>query len=223
MSDYDPSGPFLAAGSYVSAMWTIPTVQQAFGTCTGSWEYSSQWIGFDGFNSNDVLQAGSEADAYCAGGTKQQYYGLWFEWYPLASVVISNFPINPGDLIEVQVWYTTASPHGGAYILDLTTQQVTSVGFTPPSGTTFQGSSVEWVVEAPTVNGGQSALTNYTSTPWNAAYSHSNKTGYYYYPNFAPTGTAYDIFMTTGQGATISYCNFYSPFAIWCYPEGSAI
>jgi hypothetical protein len=221
-ADYDPSGPFLGNYSYVFAEWTIPFAQQAFGTCTGNWEYSSQWPGFDGFNSGDVLQAGSEADALCSGGTRSQFYALWFEWYPNASVRISNFPINPGDLIGVEVWYSTGSTHGGAYLVDLTTQQSTTIGFNPPSGTIFQGSSVEWIVEAPTVGGGQSALMNYTATPWNYAFAVSGTTGSYYLPNYTPNGTAYDIYMTLG-GSTISYCLFYSAYALWCYPQGSAL
>jgi len=221
-ANYDPSGPFLGNDSYVFAEWTVPFAQQAFGICTGNWEYSAQWTGFDGFYSDDVLQAGSEADAYCSGGTKSQYYGLWIEWYPTASVSISNFPINPGDLIFVEVWYSTGSPHGNAYLADYTTQQSASIGFNPPSGTTFKGSSVEWVVEAPTVGGGQSALMNYTATPWNYAYGLSAKTAASYIPNYTPTGTAYDIIMTAG-GSTISYCLLYSPYALWCYPYGSAL
>jgi len=223
-ANYNVSGPFSGNYSFVFAEWVVPFAQQAFGTCTGGWEYSAQWPGFDGFGSSDVLQAGSEADAFCSGGTKSQFYGLWIEWYPTASVSISNFPINPGDLISVEVWYSSASPHGNAYLVDLTTQQSTTIGFNPPSGTTFKGSSVEWVVEAPTVGGGQSALMNYTATPWNYAYAYSTNTASYYGPNYAPSGTAYDILMTLG-GSTISYCLLYSAnsLALWCYPTGSAL
>jgi hypothetical protein len=223
-ANYVASGTFLGNNSFVFAEWTVPFAQQAFGTCAGNWEYSAQWVGFDGFNSADVLQAGSEADAFCSGGSKSQYYGLWIEWYPLPEVAISNFPINPGDLIGVEVWYSSSSPHGHAYLVDLTTQQVTVIGFNPPSGTIFKGTSVEWVVEAPTVGSSQSALINYTATPWNDIYGHSTTNGSYYGPNYAPSGTAYDILMTSG-GSTISYCLLYSgnSFALWCYPSGSAV
>lgn len=224
-ANYVSSGPFLGNNSYVFAEWTLPFAQQAFGTCTGNWEYSAHWVGFDGFNSQDVLQAGSEADAVCSGGSTSQYYGLWIEWYPADEVAISNFPINPGDLIMVEVWYSSSSPHGNAYLADLTTQQATSMGFNPPSGTTFSGSSVEWVVEAPTVGNDQSALMNYTAVAWNYATAHSTMNGSSYGPSYAPAGTAYDIYMTTAQGSTISYCLLYSgnAFAIWCYPYGSAL
>jgi len=223
--DYQPSAPFLGNNSYVYGQWIIPFAQQAFGTCTGDWEYSSQWVGFDGFNSNDVLQAGSEADAYCNNGNQQQFYSLWIEWYPNPESQISNFPIHPGDLVEVEVWY--ASGTGNAYLINYTTQQSTTIGFSPPNGTVFQGTSVEWIVEAPTVNGGQSALMNYTATPWNFAFAYSTTTTLNYEPNTAPSGTAYDLLMTSG-GNTISYCNLFQPInpqqnALWCYPYGSAL
>jgi hypothetical protein len=49
----------------VSGRWTVPAVKQAPGTCSGGWDYSSQWVGIDGFNNVDLLQAGSAANVFC--------------------------------------------------------------------------------------------------------------------------------------------------------------
>ena len=51
----------------VFAQYVVPRAQQAPGTCTGGWDYSSTWVGLDGAGAgtNDVLQAGTYADAYC--------------------------------------------------------------------------------------------------------------------------------------------------------------
>jgi hypothetical protein len=36
----------------------VPKAQQAFGVCTGGWDWGSAWNGIDGWGSPDVLQAG---------------------------------------------------------------------------------------------------------------------------------------------------------------------
>ncbi len=66
----------------IIGVFVVPTAHQAFGSCTGGWDYSSQWPGIDGWGSSDVLQAGVEVDAYCIGGTTSSYYTAWIEWYP---------------------------------------------------------------------------------------------------------------------------------------------
>jgi Peptidase A4 family len=50
---------------HVTAHWTVPTVRQAPGTCSGGWDYSSQWVGIGGFNDSFLLQAGSAANVFC--------------------------------------------------------------------------------------------------------------------------------------------------------------
>jgi len=221
-ANYEPLAPYNSSKSFVLAEWTVPFAQQAFGVCTGGWEYSSEWPGFDGLGSNDVLQAGSESDAYCLNGATQQFYSLWYEWYPAASVRITNLSIAPGNLIEAYIWYSTTAPLGNAYLVNLTNNTSTYIGFNPPAGTTFQGTSAEWIVEAPTVNSSQSLLTNYTVVPWNYALAYSTSRSQYAIPTYTATGTAYNINMVSG-GATISSCGYSSPYALWCIPAGSAL
>jgi hypothetical protein len=221
-ADYQPDAPFLGANSYVFAEWIIPFAQQAFGTCSGSWEYSSQWIGFDGLASNDVLQAGSEADAYCNSGTTESFYSLWYEWYPNPETRITNLAVQPGDLVGVEVWYYSGET-GGAYWINYTTQVAASIVFSAPSGTTFSGTSVEWIVEAPTVSGGVAALTNYTATPWNYTLGYSTRTGAYYEPSYAPGGTSYDIQMISGPSSTVISSCLTFQYMMWCFPSNSAL
>jgi hypothetical protein len=52
--------------------YVIPVAQAA--SCNGVWDYSSSWVGIYGSGSADVLQAGTEADAYCSGSTKSTFY-----------------------------------------------------------------------------------------------------------------------------------------------------
>ena len=65
----------------VSSSWVEPT-----GTCGSGDQYSSFWVGLDGYNSNSVEQTGSEVD--CAGRTPVYY--SWYEMYPAYPVNFSN-------------------------------------------------------------------------------------------------------------------------------------
>jgi hypothetical protein len=67
---------------YVYADYVLPVAGQAFGACTGGWDYSASWVGIDGYGSNDVLQAGLESDAYCSGYAMETNYSAWIEWAP---------------------------------------------------------------------------------------------------------------------------------------------
>ena len=77
--------------------------------------------------------------------------------------MITNFPVGPGDLITALL---IASPGAGAtsatvYLTNRTSGAATSVTFHAPSGTSLVGNSAEWIVEAPTVGGGQSTLADF--------------------------------------------------------------
>src|ERR1700745_3947283 len=77
------SGYAATTGTYtsVSASWTEPT-----GSCSGTAQYSSFWVGLYGYNSSSVEQTGSEVD--CS-GSRAIYYA-WYAWYPRASHSIYN-------------------------------------------------------------------------------------------------------------------------------------
>jgi Peptidase A4 family len=141
---YDPANPFKT--SLVYSYWNVPTAQQAFGQCNGTWDYSAQWVGIDGLGSNDVLQAGTEADAYCGADGRVPYYAAWIEWYPDFESVISNFVVKAGDVMFVEVWNTSAT-QGNAYLVDLTGGESMALSYSAPPGTALVGNSVEWVVE----------------------------------------------------------------------------
>lgn len=175
------NGSFTKNNSEMSEQWYVPHPTQAPipPTCNGTWDYSFEWVGFDGWTSSDVLQAGTEADANCT----STLYSFWYEWYPLAETRIS-FAISAGDDVEVEVWYTTTSPYGHAQFFNASTAKATSVAFNPPSGTTYVGNSAEWVLERPTVSGALSDLANVNDV-FLDGYAYDGTT--YYYPGSNPT------------------------------------
>src|ERR1700683_816165 len=62
---------------------------------------SSEWVGIDGWTSNTVEQIGTDAD--CNG--KTPFYYVWYEFYPLNTIVISDVSIAPGDKFSGSVTY----------------------------------------------------------------------------------------------------------------------
>jgi hypothetical protein len=94
----------------VTGRWILPTVKQAPGTCSGGWDYSSQWVGIGGFADGDLLQAGSAANVFCDIGNNITEYFPWIEWLPNSELVLykdaateSLFPFAPGDYLIVTV------------------------------------------------------------------------------------------------------------------------
>ena len=224
------SGTFASNNSFIFAEWVVPIAQQAFGVCNGTWDYSSQWDGFDGFGSGDVLQAGTEADAYCSGSTKATFYSSWIEWYPFSETRVSVPAAQPGDLMGSEVWYTTSAPYGHAYLVNYTLQQAQSYAFNPPSGTRFVGNSAEWVEERPGLSTGLADLTNYVADQFNDDYAYNNSS--YFYPGSSPAGTTtYAIRMTCPPWTPSSSCSstttlstpyLYGLDTLWFYDSGPA-
>jgi hypothetical protein len=207
---------------YILADYVMPMAEQPFGVCDGGWDYSSSWVGIDGFNSSDVLQAGTESDAYCNGGTQSTFYSAWIEWFPFSETRIS-LPVTGGDDMFVEVW-NTSPVQGYAYLVNENTGQVQEYGLNPPSGTQLVGNSAEWVVERPGVGGGLANLTNYIQDYFANcfAYNFTQK------PSFGPGSksnailTNYKITMDDNAGHPISYPTLLGPHGIWFQDEGSA-
>jgi hypothetical protein len=202
---------------YVMGEYVVPVARQAYSNCDGSWNYSVTWVGIDGWTSSDVLQAGSEADAYCSGGTTSTNYSAWYEWYPNGWTRISSLPISPGDDLFVEVW-STSSTSGEAYLLNYNTNQYVMISFAAPPGTKLVGDSAEWIVERPGVNGGLSTLANYISDYFSNAYADN-----FAYSAIGPgSDGSFPVTMTDDNGNAISYPTPLGANAIWMQDEGTA-
>jgi len=147
----------------VAADFVVPAVSARVCDPNGdNWEYSSAWVGIDGYASPDVLQAGVEADADlpCSGGGLQTYYSPWYEWYPNYETRITNLGAAPGQSFYIHVWATSATA-GNAYLQNVSANQSVSLSLTAPTGTMLRGESAEWIMESPTVGGSLATLPFY--------------------------------------------------------------
>jgi hypothetical protein len=162
--------------SNIIGYWKIPTVSKPSEPQgeDGGWD-SSSWLGLDGFFvSDDVLQAGIQQYVNASGGAS---YVAWYEWYAPAQpnsppyiyqTNIANFPVSPGQQVFCSVLYN-GKTSGSISFANEATGQHFSITLAPPPGASFNGSSYEWIMEAP--NGGEpyTALPKFTPVTFTSA------------------------------------------------------
>ncbi|MEY2471083.1 MAG: hypothetical protein QOK28_412 [Actinomycetota bacterium] len=131
----------------VTQNWTVPTVKNAPAG------FSSTWAGIGGYNTQDLIQAGTESD------TAQTPYA-WYEILPASETPITSgcvgdnaCTVRPGDKMTVTIHSTGGT--GWNISMKNIGRWTWSLNLNYPS--TF--SSAEWILEAPTV-GAQTVLAN---------------------------------------------------------------
>jgi hypothetical protein len=148
----------------ITAQWIVPEVSKPVGRTSGTivglqergWD-SSTWIGIDGYStsSTDVLQAGVQHYVTLDGTA---HYVAWYEWYvpiddPGKDYVhqknITNFAVQPGDTVYCSVQYVNHKQNGYLVFNNVTTGQYFAILLEPPQGASFNGASMEWILEAP--------------------------------------------------------------------------
>ncbi len=218
----------------ITGHWTAPPVQQAPKTCSGGWDYSSQWVGLGGFNDADLLQAGTAANVFCDIGSNVAEYFPWLEWLPASELVLYKtaatntlYPFAPGDFVIVTVWATNfsggASTTGNLQYSDVTQHWTAALNFSASSvgGSQATGQSAEWIVERTEVGGSLATLPDYIADPWVFA-SATDLGATVHYPGAPGTASDYSLTMLDKNNNPVSFVNVFGKNALWFYPEGSA-
>lgn len=188
-------GPFTC----VSGAWIVPAVVPPAGSGDGDW-WSVAWVGIDGYNSPDVLQAGTGQHVKRSGGVVTTEYFAWYEWYPNNWTEISNLAVHPGDAISTLVRYTgmqNGVGQGTATVSNLTTGQSATVALTAPAGTTLSGNCAEWIMERPGINGVTASLPEYEHITFYSTFASSATQTY-------NGSQAQALNMTNASGAVLS-------------------
>jgi hypothetical protein len=112
-------------------------------TCPGDHanEWSSNWVGLDGFNNTTVEQDGTAA--HCGGANNTTpVYKAWYEMFPAGSVNV--FTVSPGDTINTQVSFSNGK-------FTLTVSDLTSGKSATHTAkcASCKRTSAEWIVERP--------------------------------------------------------------------------
>ena len=143
---------------WVGGQWTVPSPHTA---ATGDY-WASEWVGVDGWNSPDVMQAGTETHVTKFGFFTSTDVYAWWEWYPAGEVRISNLPVSPGDLMYCLICTDALSTaKATVYFSNQSTGVGTRFDITAPGKTALAGNVAEWIVERPSINGSVANLTDY--------------------------------------------------------------
>jgi hypothetical protein len=166
-SGYAETGTFTG----VTGTWTVPSV-----AASSSATYSSAWIGVDGFNNSSLIQTGTEEDFY----NGVAHYNAWWEILPAAETALpTNYVVAGGDRMKASIYETSALSGGGSgggrHGRGGTTSQhiwVITIGdttrgwtYTTNQAYSGNGTSAEWVMEAPQVGGRIATLAHYSVSP----------------------------------------------------------
>ena len=156
---------------WITGSWHVPTVSGEL------WKKanSAYWVGLDGDNLTDLVQAGTEQDAITVllfGQLTLSTYYAWTQFLPQQQFeqVIPNLAVRAGDEIYTEVWMGSAGgdlslsgSYGRFLVMNLTTGQVGPIS-TPRGSTVVSGSEAVWIMERPTVSGAYADLADYGST-----------------------------------------------------------
>ena len=145
------SGYALHSGRYksVAASWTEPR-----GHCKAGdgHDYSSFWVGLDGFGSRTVEQTGTDTD--CQGATPRYY--AWYEMYPAGSKLIRH-PVRPGDHLSA----STVWNGGSSFTLKLTDHTRHWTAIEHRKLASARRASAEIIIEAPSSRSGELPLADF--------------------------------------------------------------
>lgn len=132
----------------ISAFWTVPRVR-----LSPTNRFSSVWLGIDGFRNTSLIQTGTEQDVI---NGKAVYYA-WWEILPKAETKI-RLPVSANDRMYARI----AKIRGNRWLIVLANR---TKGWTFRKVATYKGpgSTVEWIMEAPSVNGLIAPLARYAT------------------------------------------------------------
>jgi Peptidase A4 family len=159
----------------VQGEWNVPIIIVGE---SGNVTYSAFWVGLDGDGTKDLVQAGTEQDYVDEPPFVFASYSAWTELLPNQPTeqLVSLSP-NAGDDFFVSVWIGksdgTVNQNGGYgwfYLYDKSQGQAVEIA-TALSGTYFNGSEAEWIMERPSVGGSLSDLSAYLFAPMVNAYA----------------------------------------------------
>jgi hypothetical protein len=125
--------------TYVHSTFVQPSI-----TCPGvADQWTSEWVGLDGYNDQTVEQDGTAA--WCAGpNDTTPKYEAWYEMFPADSVNV--FAVHPGDIIDVSVTYSDSTSDFSLTVSDLSTGKTAT---DTAACSTCTRASAEWIIERP--------------------------------------------------------------------------
>lgn len=139
-----------------------PTIQSGCASNT----YESTWVGLGGTNSGKLVQTGTAMNT--SGGGRNYY--AWYEYlspsHPNPEIRFNSITVRAGDRIHCYCSFQRANGVFNAYVANNTNGTSQSVIVNISSSEFYDGTSAEFINEAPSVGGSIARLTNYGTTNW---------------------------------------------------------
>jgi Peptidase A4 family len=210
----------------VSAQWKVPTAVNLCPSPNPSVvpvQDSLFWVGLDGWNTNDLIQDGTESYAFeytRLGCIFLASYSAWTEYWPLPEGTLSNLTVHAGDMFYAEAWASDSAgnvnPSGGYgwfYMENMTTgAYFNGTGIPRPSNSSpFTGQTAEWIMEKPDDSTGIHPLTDYGTAEMLSPVECDSVNGCNYYnatPNFSVAmrnGSGYESVVNSQGSSGIIY------------------
>lgn len=138
--------------SAVASSFVVPKVKG-----TAPFGFAATWTGIGGYNTRDLIQAGTAEDSNSGGLYGKQYFA-WYELLPKGERELHNCSgdrqcrVRPGDRISVTIRKTGSS----SWMISMTNAGQWHWGKAVKYSSSR--SSAEWILEAPSVGGAQTNL-----------------------------------------------------------------
>jgi hypothetical protein len=137
-----PSAPNITA---VTSTFTVPTA----GLVPPG--FAASWTGIGGYNTTDLIQAGTTEDSAPSNPVLGPQYYAWYELLPASETQITNCTgdsactVTPGDVMTVNI----SEVSGNTWNISITDAGHWS--WSQNVSYASSGSSAEWILEAPTL------------------------------------------------------------------------
>ena len=150
------------AFAQVQGDFVQPTIQSGCANNT----YESTWVGLGGYNSGKLVQTGTAMNT--SGGGRNYY--AWYEYlspsHPNPEIRFSKVTIRPGDRIHTYCSFQRANNKFNAYVANNTNGTSQSVIVNISASEFYDGTTADFINEAPSVGGNTASLTKYGTTNW---------------------------------------------------------
>lgn len=83
---------------------------------------------------------------------------------------ITNFKVSPGDQVVCSIFYVQQMTAGYIAFANITSGEYFSITLVPPPEADLTGGSIEWIMEAPTLNGQQTVIPKFTQVEFTDAF-----------------------------------------------------
>lgn len=154
--------PGTNAFAQVQGDFVQPTIQSDCANNT----YESTWVGLGGYNSGKLVQTGTAMNT--SGGGRNYY--AWYEYlspsHPNPEIRFSKVTIRPGDRIHTYCSFQRANNKFNAYVANNTNGTSQSVIVNISASEFYDGTTADFINEAPSVGGNTASLTKYGTTNW---------------------------------------------------------